>query len=737
MKQPLAHLANMIFNEPLAILPAKLEAILRAIGPRLTLDDAALQSLIASGTPIVVIDPATVQAPAAKGDKPYRLTPEGIAIIRIRGTLMKRFDYLMMASGCMSYAAIAEAAGAAMADPNVKGILLDIDSPGGSTHGCFELSENLFNLRVEKPLWAIANDLAASAAYALASAANRVLLTRTAGIGSVGVFALHADQSGLDEQQGVKYSYIYAGEKKVDGNPHEPLSKAAKSDIQAEVDREYGMFVECVARNRDLTAQQIRNTEAAIFFGETAVVGLLADQVATFDDALAEFSASVNTSPTIPRKKMAVASHAISDHNAPNGAMESSRHAGLEEAMPAIAPHKTATSEKPWDGPKAKANLRNDGTKSYYRSAFAWQDPNGDATTKAAYKFIHHEVSGGGDVGAANIKACQSSIGILNGGRGGTLLTGSDRRGTYRHVAAHLRDAKLEPAPLAQYAEYVAGVLAEALEQGDTELHALALQYLLADGAEESTVQGEELMPLDTLIKRGKKSEPEDTEAKEPDEDEEDEGDDEDKEEEEEEDDKKKGEAKSRKGESVRKAKSRRLESKKEEDDSCDEMEGRKSAANGAAKRIASLCQLADMPELAVQYIGAGFTVDQVMDDLSDRRSTASAESSMHSYVSGQPAGNNAAFEQALRQAQVASAQYSPDSPAYAQARYQAMSQALRLNPQIYEGYMDERDRVIQASPSGRGPMLEKYVLGTQRRYMMQLGLSTAMDEIPARKLMA
>ena len=112
-------------------------------------------------------------------------------------------------------------------------------------------------MRGAKPMWAVANDLAASAAYALASSADRIWLTRTAGVGSVGVFALHADQSGLDGQAGVKYTYIYAGEKKTDGNPHEALSKSAKADIQDEVDRENDIFLATVARNRGFAGANI------------------------------------------------------------------------------------------------------------------------------------------------------------------------------------------------------------------------------------------------------------------------------------------------------------------------------------------------------------------------------------------------------------------------------------------------------------------------------------------------
>ena len=118
------------------------------------------------------------------------------------------------------------------------------------------------------------------------------------------------------------------------------------------------------------------------------------------------------------------------------------------EKRKAIAVHHTATSTGSWDGPKAEANLRLDESESYYRNAFAWQDPDGDPTNKGSYKFIHHEVSADGTIGAANVKACQTGIAVLNGARGGTTIPAADRKGVWNHLAAHIRDAGLEPAEL-------------------------------------------------------------------------------------------------------------------------------------------------------------------------------------------------------------------------------------------------------------------------------------------------
>lgn len=116
--------------------------------------------------------------------------------------------------------------------------------------------------------------------------------------------------------------------------------------------------------------------------------------------------------------------------------------------MGAIAPHKTAIDDGPWDAAKNERNLKTGQDESYYKKAYAWQDPEADPTTKSAYKFIHHIVDSDGNIGAANIKACQSTIGVLNGAMGGADIPDADRKGVYNHVAKHLRDAKLEPAEL-------------------------------------------------------------------------------------------------------------------------------------------------------------------------------------------------------------------------------------------------------------------------------------------------
>lgn len=120
--------------------------------------------------------------------------------------------------------------------------------------------------------------------------------------------------------------------------------------------------------------------------------------------------------------------------------------------MGAIGVHHTDTSDASWDGPGNVAKLRNDESASYYRKEYAWIDPDGDPETKSAYKFPNHFVGADGAIGAASVKACQAGIAVLNGAMGGAKIPSGDRQGVYNHLAAHLRDADVEPAELSSIA---------------------------------------------------------------------------------------------------------------------------------------------------------------------------------------------------------------------------------------------------------------------------------------------
>ncbi|MFJ5424118.1 S49 family peptidase [Wolbachia endosymbiont of Drosophila barbarae] len=220
--------------------------------------------------------------PIFKNLKHFHINPKGIAIIRIYGVLTKKteaFDHIL---DMTSYENIHEEIESALEDKSIETILLDTDSPGGEVNGVFDLADFIYESRAKKRIIAIANDDAYSAAYAIASSAEKIFLTRTSGVGSIGVIASHIDQSRFDEKQGIKYTTIFAGSRKNDLNPHEPMTSESLESLQKEVDRLYEMFVQLIARNRNLSIEAIKSTEAGLYFGEKAVEIGLADGVTTF-----------------------------------------------------------------------------------------------------------------------------------------------------------------------------------------------------------------------------------------------------------------------------------------------------------------------------------------------------------------------------------------------------------------------------------------------------------------------
>jgi len=265
------HLASRLFGTPLLLARSKFEVILSVLGERV-------------GWPEVN---AAVAIPQARS---MIEAPTGIAVIPIVGTLVRRTLGLDPVSGFTSYAEIADMVDAAVADPSIEGILLDIDSPGGEAGGVFELGEHIRAADAVKPIWALASDAAFSAAYAIACGASRVVVTRTGGVGSIGVIAMHVDQSVRDAQQGYRYTAITAGDQKNDFSPHEALDPNATARLQAEVDRLYGMFVDHVAAMRKLDRHVVEATEAGVYFGADAVAAGLADAVGSLDGVLGEFS---------------------------------------------------------------------------------------------------------------------------------------------------------------------------------------------------------------------------------------------------------------------------------------------------------------------------------------------------------------------------------------------------------------------------------------------------------------
>jgi signal peptide peptidase SppA len=281
----LPHLAARLFGTPLLIHQPKLEVILSVLGPRVGLPDGV------------------GQGGYARPERSIAESPSGIAVIPIHGSLVRRTVGLEADSGLTSYQGVQQMLEMARDDPSVDAILLDIDSPGGESSGVFDLADKIQAVGLIKPVWAVANDMAFSAAYALASAAQKVYVSRTGGVGSIGVIAMHVDQSVKDAQDGLHYTAVYAGSRKNDLSPHGPMTSDAQRFLQGEVDRVYGLFVDTVARHRGLSSNAVRDTEAGLFFGKDAVRAGLADAVGTLDDVLLALTESLAPTLSVPTRE--------------------------------------------------------------------------------------------------------------------------------------------------------------------------------------------------------------------------------------------------------------------------------------------------------------------------------------------------------------------------------------------------------------------------------------------------
>ncbi|MFL9997970.1 S49 family peptidase [Paraburkholderia sediminicola] len=218
-------------------------------------------------------------------DRPYEVI-EGIAIIPIQGTLVQKLGTLHPYSGMTGYNGIRANLALALADESVTAIAFDIDSPGGEVAGCFDLADAIYAARGIKPIWAVLTESAYSAAYALASACDRVTVPRTGGTGSVGVIVAHVDLSRALADAGLTVTLITYCERKADGNEFQPLADEAYDRIKADVGTVGELFVATVARNRGLSVAKVRGTQATTFLGAASVAAGFADAVMAPDAAL-------------------------------------------------------------------------------------------------------------------------------------------------------------------------------------------------------------------------------------------------------------------------------------------------------------------------------------------------------------------------------------------------------------------------------------------------------------------
>lgn len=287
-------IAAQVFNTPLLVEATRLDVIAAVVAARMGMAGVGAPEFDGKTPEMTVPDSAIYDEAGG-----YYITPEGIAIVGMMGTMIHRGGLINSLSGLTSYTGIKRQFTHAMGNRAAKGIILDANTPGGSAAGAFDLGDTIYRARGVKPIYAIAEDLMTSAGYLLGSAADRVYATQTGRVGSIGVVMQHIDYSRQNERQGLNPTYIYAGQRKVDGNADSPLSAQVLARFQADIDNLYGMFVSAVERNRaNLSNQFIRDTEAAVYMGREAVDVGLADEVANIEQVLDQMRSSISGAGT-------------------------------------------------------------------------------------------------------------------------------------------------------------------------------------------------------------------------------------------------------------------------------------------------------------------------------------------------------------------------------------------------------------------------------------------------------
>jgi signal peptide peptidase SppA len=257
-----------------AIIPEKMDAIIGLLHAR------------ASG---ILMDAATVEKVAAankSGSEPT--VRRSVAVLPIYGTIAQRVGLLESASGGVSTERIGRQFDALVADDNVGAIVLDVDSPGGNYAGTPELAAKIMAARGSKPIVAVANSMAASAAYWIASAADEIVVTPSGEVGSIGVLSVHYDGSEANAKEGIKPTYVTYGKYKAEANPDGPLSDDARDYLQSRVDEVGREFEGTVAKHRGVGVGVVRETfgQGRMFAANEAVKRGMADRTATLESTI-------------------------------------------------------------------------------------------------------------------------------------------------------------------------------------------------------------------------------------------------------------------------------------------------------------------------------------------------------------------------------------------------------------------------------------------------------------------
>lgn len=296
-------LISEFLSTPWAMMPERLRAFASVLG-RWQSGEPASESALAGIA-------ADKQARSAKRESNQQAGGGMIAVLSLYGVVTQRGNMVddVSGPGSASTQRFSQAFREALADPAVGSILIDIDSPGGSVYGVSELAAEIMQARGQKQIVAIANSLAASAAYWIGCAASEFYVTPGGEVGSIGVWQAHEDWSVAMEEAGVKTTLISAGKFKVEGNPYQPLDGEAQSFMQSRVDDYYAAFSKGVAKGRGVGIDQVRNGmgQGRVLGADAALAEKMVDGIMTFDEVIRKMQKDAKAASRTGASRLAVA----------------------------------------------------------------------------------------------------------------------------------------------------------------------------------------------------------------------------------------------------------------------------------------------------------------------------------------------------------------------------------------------------------------------------------------------
>ncbi|EOF5316168.1 S49 family peptidase [Salmonella enterica] len=298
MQRNLPHILSQATNAPLLLEPAYARVFFCALGRESGINSLHIpgnnESLEQSDMALVTGDFMATGKPQAR----FYQVVNGIAVLPVTGTLVHKLGGMRPFSGMTGYDGITARLQQAVSDPEVKGILLDIDSPGGQAAGAFDCADMIYRMREQKPVWALANETACSAAMLLAAACSHRLVTQTSRMGSIGVVMAHTSYAEKLKQEGIDITLIYSGGHKVDLDVTRALPESVHADYQQRMDEARKMFAEKVARYTGLSVDAVMATEAAVYDGQAGIDIGLADEMVNAADAVTVMAAALKNNTT-------------------------------------------------------------------------------------------------------------------------------------------------------------------------------------------------------------------------------------------------------------------------------------------------------------------------------------------------------------------------------------------------------------------------------------------------------